>query len=222
MLAKEEAWQTLGCDSATGEAIAGTTSACPEGELRLVAKLLAGDEDSFTTLVKTYQPMLFSVVLRIVKDPEEARDLSQETFLRVYRNLQSFRGECSLKTWILKIGINQALKSQRWWKRRGRRETCSLDTSSDEDRSLTEVLASSEATPEAACIAIERESQIEVALSRLKADYRIVIVLREMHGLTYEEIASAVSISIGTVKSRLARAREMLREAVKEVMSERR
>lgn len=222
MLAKEEAWQTLGCDSATGEDIAGTTSACPEGELRLVAKLLAGDEDSFTTLVKTYQPMLFSVVLRIVKDPEEARDLSQETFLRVYRNLQSFRGECSLKTWILKIGINQALKSQRWWKRRGRRETCSLDTSSDEDRSLTEVLASSEATPEAACIAIERESQIEVALSRLKADYRIVIVLREMHGLTYEEIASAVSISIGTVKSRLARAREMLREAVKEVMSERR
>ena len=218
MLAKEEAWQTLGCDSPTGELIAGAVSACPEGEVRLVAKLMAGDEESFTTLVKTYQPMLFSVVLRIVKDPEEARDLSQETFLRVYRNLHSFRGECSLKTWILKIGINQALKSQRWWKRRGRRETCSLDTSDDE-RSLSEVLASAEATPEAVCLATEMERRIELALSRLKPDYRIVIVLREMQGLTYEEIASVVSISIGTVKSRLARAREMLREAVKDIIS---
>lgn len=220
MLAKEEAWQTLGCDPATGEAIPGAVSACPDGELRLVAKLLTGDDESFTTLVKTYQPMLFSVVLRIVKDPEEARDLSQETFLRVYRNLQGFRGECSLKTWILKIGINQALKSQRWWKRRGRRETCSLDTSDDE-RSLTEVLASGDATPEAACLATEMEGRIETALSRLKPDYRVVIVLREMQGLSYEEIASVVCISLGTVKSRLARAREMLREAVKDIISER-
>src|SRR5688572_10079052 len=202
---------------------------CPF-ESTLVARLRVGEMEAFDQLVEEYQALVYALALRILNNAEDARDATQETFLKVYRHFGKFRGEASLKTWICRIAINQARSSDRWLRRRRRNDTTSLDApwgtsggangnanlsaNGADQRSPIDYLQSSYATPEDEALSRERSRQIERGLRQLKKDFRIAVILRDIEGLSYEEIAWVTEVSVGTVKSRIARGREMLRETI--------
>jgi RNA polymerase sigma-70 factor, ECF subfamily len=189
-------------------------------EVALIARLRAGEMAAFDELVAEFQSLVYALSLRVLGDTEDARDATQETFLKVYRHFAHFRGEASLKTWICRIAINQARSTARWWRRRHRSETASLDEQSKlngkGDQRLSDRLSSLIATPEAETLLRERAEIVERALARLKKDFRIAVILRDIEGLSYDEISYVTEVSVGTVKSRIARGREMLREIVQE------
>jgi RNA polymerase sigma-70 factor (ECF subfamily) len=152
------------------------------------------------------------LLYRLTESREEARDLTQETFLRAFQNISSFRGESDLRTWIYRIAINQARNRWRWWRRRRRDATFSLDTNDEGRQSLLATLKCDKSRdPEQDTLAHEREVVLRKALGTLRRVYRETVILRDIEGLAYEEIAVALEISIGTVKSRLARGRQELR-----------
>ncbi len=197
-------------------------AAAPCGRLSVVDTALLegireGRNAAFEQLVARYQPMVYNLLFRLLNHPEDARDLTQETFLNVFRFAKSFRGDCEMKTWIYRIAVNQASNHQRWWKRRWRRETVSLDAvETDDGQSLAERIASSDLDPEQQTLLLERQRHLTAALATLKFDFRVAVVMRDVRGLTYEEIAEALELSVGTVKSRIARGREALRQALKD------
>ena len=182
----------------------------------LLQRLRAEELAAFEEMVAHFERPVYSLCFRILGDAEEARDAAQETFLKVYRGLKGFRGESGLKTWIYRIAINQAMNQQRWWRRRHRDETVSLDlTRGDSELTIESSLRGTGASPEQMAISSERERRIMKALGEVKQEYRVVLILREIEDLSYEEIAETLAISIGTVKSRIARGREELRRRVK-------
>ncbi|MGH9761968.1 MAG: sigma-70 family RNA polymerase sigma factor [Blastocatellia bacterium] len=188
-------------------------------EARLIARLRAADLYAFEELVAYFEAPVYSLCYRLLGDAEEARDAAQETFIKVYKGLKSFRGESGLKTWIYRIAINQAMNQQRWWRRRHREQTVSLELSrKDSDQTLGSLLPSRADSPEQAAISSEREKCIMRALMELKTEYRVALILREVEELSYEEIAQALMISIGTVKSRIARGRDDLRRRVRHLI----
>jgi RNA polymerase sigma-70 factor, ECF subfamily len=188
-------------------------------EASLLARLHAHELAAFEELVAHFERPVYSICFRLLSDAEDARDAAQETFLKIYRGLHSFRGESGLKTWIYRIAINQAMNQQRWWRRRRREETVSLELSrSDSDSPLGDSIQGTMASPEDRAIESERERRILGALARIKKEYRVVLMLREIEELSYEEIAETLEISIGTVKSRIARGREELRQRMKGIL----
>ena len=223
MLAENEAYLVSGLEEfgvaerATEREAPRTAQACLF-ETKLIARLNAGEMAAFDELVEEYQPLVYALSYRILGDAEDARDATQETFLKIYRHFARFRGDASLKTWICRIAINQAHSTQRWWRRRHRNTTASLDAplglNGDDDRSLGDGLESDAISPEAETLSRERNRRIEAGLCELKKDFRIAVILRDIEGLSYEEIAYVTEVSVGTVKSRIARGREMLREVI--------
>ena len=186
-------------------------------EALLIARLREHDLAAFEELVSHFERPVYAICFRLLGDAEDARDAAQETFLKIYRGLNRFRGESGLKTWIYRIAINQAMNQQRWWRRRRKEETVSLDLSrNDSEISLGSTLLGTSASPEEVAIENERERRIMRALSEIKKEYRAALMLREIEELSYEEIAETLEISIGTVKSRIARGREELRHKLKE------
>src|SRR5436853_3878137 len=143
-------------------------------ETGFVARLRARDLTAFDDLVRIFERPVYALCFRLLGDAEEARDAAQETFLKVYRGLGGFRADAGLKTWIYRIAINQAMNQQRWWRRRHREETISLDiTRGSSDRTIGELLPGPAASPEALAISNERESSIIRALGEVKQEYRI-------------------------------------------------
>jgi RNA polymerase sigma-70 factor (ECF subfamily) len=188
-------------------------------EAGLISRLRARELDAFEELVVHFERPVYALCFRLLGDAEEARDAAQETFLKVYRGLGGFRGEAGLKTWIYRIAVNQAMNQQRWWRRRHRDETISLDiTREHSDTTIGNSLPGRGRSPEAQAISSERERQVMRALDEIKQEYRIALILREIEELSYEEIAETLGISIGTVKSRIARGREELRRRVKDLL----
>jgi RNA polymerase sigma-70 factor, ECF subfamily len=186
-------------------------------EAQLITRLREHDLAAFEELVGHFERPVYAVCYRLLGDAEDARDAAQETFLKIYRGLGSFRGESGLKTWIYRIAINQAMNQQRWWRRRRKEETFSLDLNRpDSETTLGSTLFGTCASPEDEAIENERERRIMRALSEIKKEYRAALMLREIEELSYEEIAETLEISIGTVKSRIARGREELRQKLKE------
>lgn len=194
-------------------AVATPLEARPTTEALFIERLRCGDADAFERLVGERSGEIYGLLYRLTESREEARDLTQETFLRAFQNISSFRGESDLRTWIYRIAINQARNRWRWWRRRRRDATFSLDSTDDPGRqSLLATLKSDEARdPEQDTLAHEREVVLRKALGTLRRVYREAVVLRDIEGFAYEEIAVALDISIGTVKSRLARGRQELR-----------
>jgi RNA polymerase sigma-70 factor (ECF subfamily) len=193
--------------------------AIEDSESRLIDRLRTRDLAAFEELVDQYERQVFSLCFRLLGDAEEARDAAQETFLKVYRGLGGFRGESGLKTWIYRIAVNQAMNQQRWWRRRHREETISLDLQRGEtETTLGSLLPASIPSPEQQALSTEREHQVMHALNQVKQEYRVALILREIEELSYEEIAETLSISIGTVKSRIARGREELRRKIKDLL----
>ena len=190
-------------------------SSADMGETPFLERLKAGDPLAFDQLVTRYSSDIYGLLVRLTEDPEEAKDLTQETFLRALRNISGFRGEADIKTWLFRIAINESRNRHRWWKRRRRDMTVSLEAES-ETLGLNERIASpSSENPETAAINHERGQALHKALKELPQNYREVVILRDIEGLTYEEIAGALQTNVGTIKSRIARGREELRRKLK-------
>lgn len=182
-------------------------------EEQFIERLKSGDAAAFELLVRERSGEIYGLLYRLTEHPEEARDLTQETFLKAFQNIQSFRGDADLRTWIYRIAINQARNRWRWWRRRRRDQTFSLDSDDDETRQtlLSNLVNQSSNDPERDALARERERALRAAVQSLRRVYREAVILRDIEGLAYEEIAVALEISVGTVKSRLARGRQELR-----------
>jgi RNA polymerase sigma-70 factor, ECF subfamily len=172
---------------------------------------------TFDELFERYSSMVFGLVCHILGDREEALDVSQEVFLTIFRKMDSFRGESSLKTWIYCIAVNRAVNRFRWWNRLRRRGTVSLEEhlANSPDRELFYNLKSDIQNPEDALLIQEEHAEIERLLLQLPLQQRIAVVMRDIEGFSYEEIAESMKISIGTVKSRIARGREILKRHFK-------
>jgi RNA polymerase sigma-70 factor (ECF subfamily) len=180
----------------------------------LVARCLRGDGFAFSRLVALHEGMVVNLSQRLLGDREEARDLAQDVFLQVFRTLGRFQGRSSLKTWIYRITVNQCRNRQRWWRRRRRDRALSLDQLNPTDAAR---LASTQGAPAFEYVARREAAQrVQAALLRLSFDHRSILVLREVEGLRCEEIAGTLGVPEGTVKSRLARAREQLRRILLE------
>ena len=186
----------------------------PQAEAQFIERLKRGDAAAFEQLVNERTGEIYGLLYRLTENGEEARDLTQETFLRAFQSIVHFRGDSDLRTWIYRIAINQARNRWRWWRRRRRDATVSIDAvdTNGGRPALVATLKSDSATdPEQDTLAHERERVLRKALSSLRRVYREAVILRDIEGFTYEEIATALDISVGTVKSRLARGRQELR-----------
>ena len=183
-------------------------------EAALIQRCAAGDEEACAELVTEHQRMVYQLSLNLLSDHNEALDLSQEVFLRVFRTIQGFRGQSALRTWIYRIVVNQARNRQRWWRRRHRAQQVSLDEHIRDHGELP--AAGNTGSPDRVLGQKVLAGRIREALERLPFDQRTAIVLREIDGLSYEEIGFSLGIAVGTVKSRLARAREALRAQLRD------
>ena len=179
----------------------------------LVQQCASGDEEACARLVTDHQRMVYQLSLHLLGDPQEALDLSQEVFLRVFRTLPQFRGQSALRTWIYRIVVNQASNRQRWWRRRHKAQQVPIDDPAATHGELPE--SRPFAMPDRVLQAHEVSDRVWRALDQLPFDQRTVIVLREIDGLSYEEISDSLGVAVGTVKSRLARARETLRTTLR-------
>jgi len=193
--------------------LADSAEARPSPEAQFIERLKAGEAAAFDHLVNERSADIYALLYRLTQDPEEARDLTQETFLQVFRSIAHFRGDADLRTWLYRIAVNQARNRWRWWRRRRRGATVSLDaTDAEHELPLAARLIDEQADdPEQRTLAHEREKILLAALQTLAQPYREAVVLRDVEGLSYEEVAAALEISIGTVKSRLSRGRTELR-----------
>jgi RNA polymerase sigma-70 factor (ECF subfamily) len=187
------------------------------GEAALVRRCTAGEQSACAELVAGHERMVYQLALHLLGDRDEALDLSQEVFLRVFRTIHTFRGQSALRTWIYRIVINQARNRQRWWRRRHRNDQVSLDQHVQQHG---EPLALNDATsPDRVLAHKELAERLWAALNGLPFDQRTVIVLREIDGLSYDDIAYSLGVAVGTVKSRLTRARQTLRQQLREARS---
>lgn len=179
----------------------------------LAQRCAAGDDRAYAELVDEHQRMVVQLAFNLMGDYDDALDVSQEVFLRVFRTIGGFRAQSSLRTWIFRIVVNQARNRQRWWRRRRRDAQVPIE---DHIRNYGEFRTTSASDPARAFAQKELATRLSRALSQLPFEQRTVIVLREVDGLSYDEIAEAAGLNVGTVKSRLARARESLRGALRD------
>jgi RNA polymerase sigma-70 factor, ECF subfamily len=188
-------------------------------EALFVARLQANEDAAYDELVRTYSASLFHVAYRMLGDSAEASDAVQEIFLKVFRNIKGFKGEAALKTWVFRIAFSELLNRLRWWRRRHRFATMSLDEQPKNGSGAGHRVPSPSPTPEQMLQSKEQETAIQQALGRLSKDHRSIIVLRDIEGFSYNEIADVLGVSIGTVKSRLARARSDLKKSLMRYLS---
>jgi len=185
----------------------------PSSDGQFLERLRRREAAAFEQLVAERSSDVYALLYRLTTDAEEARDLTQETFLRAYQSIDRFRGEADLKTWIYRIAVNQARNRWRWWRRRRRDATVSLDAPGERgEQPLAATLRNEGAAdPEEETLAHERENRLREALLSLRRAYSEAVILRDVEGLSYEEVAATLKINIGTVKSRIARGRLELR-----------
>lgn len=185
-----------------------------------IEKLKRGEADAFDTLVNRYASDIYSLLLKITEDTEEAGDLTQETFLRALRSIHKFRGDAELKTWLFRIAINQSKNRFRWWNRRKKEKTVSLDAPIGEsDTTLSDTISADFSNPEENALQNERQKFLQKALNELPEIFRDTVILCDIEGFSYEEIAEILEINLGTVKSRIARGREELRKKLNSIVN---
>lgn len=183
----------------------------PGEDIQLVEALRGGSESAYETLLSRFQQPVYNLALRLLNDPADAADVVQEVFLKVFRNVDGFRGQSSLKTWIYRIAVNEANNQRRWFYRHRRREV-GLEQEADEAHSPADVIPDGGRTPFDHVFEREKQQLIEAALTRINPAFRESVVLRDIADLSYEEIAEVLQLSLGTVKSRILRGREALRQ----------
>ncbi len=192
----------------------GPQSAAYDAEL--VRRYNAGDESAFTEIMERYHPRILTIVRRSLNNATEAEDIAQDTFIRAHRGLANFRGEAALSTWLYRIAVN--LTRNRYWYffRRRRQCTLSLDRpiTDGNQHPLVETLAADTASPRNYLMENEFVELVSTCINRLEEPHRGILTMRNMRQFSYEEIGNAYGINTGTVKSRVARAREKLRDLI--------
>lgn len=190
--------------------LAGVIGVHPE-EAAIVQQLQAGSEEAFAWLISRYQQPLYSLIYRLIPNPGNAADITQDVFVKVFRGISRFHGDASLRTWIYRIALHEALNQRRWWSRHRRQELTIDHGEEDQPMSLVESLVDPQESPFEAAAHAEIAGQVEAALREVPEPFRTVVVLRDIEGFGYEEIAEILSANLGTVKSRLMRGRAHLK-----------
>ena len=183
-------------------------------EAAIVAELKAGSEDAYGWLIGEFHQPIYSLVSRIVADSSDAADTTQEVFVKVFRGIRHFHGESSLKTWIYRIAVHEASNRRRWWFRHKARETSiePQEFGATESGSIRETLADAHESPFDMVAHEEIRARVEEELRKVSEPYRTTVILRDLEEMSYEEIAEITEVSLGTVKSRLTRGREALKQ----------
>jgi RNA polymerase sigma-70 factor, ECF subfamily len=193
-------------------------------ESALIQELKAGSEDAYAWLVGEFHQPVYSLVYRILSDPADAADTTQEVFLKVFRGMKHFHGESSLKTWVYRIAIHEASNRRRWWFRHKSKETSVEQTEGDaQSYSSAEVnlaLIDRHKSPFDTVADHEVQARVEGELRNVPEPYRTAVVLRDIEDLSYEQIAEITQVSLGTVKSRITRGRDALRKRLNEYVRE--
>lgn len=189
-------------------------------EAALVADLKAGSEEAFAYILGVYENPVYSLIANILGNDTDAADVLQNVFVKVFRGISQFQAASSLKTWIYRIALREALNHRRGWFRRHVHEAFSLDEETAEPVATLALADRPTAhNPYEALEQVERQRLVKSALDGLPRPYRAALVLRELDGCSYEEIAEILGIAEGTVKSRLMRGRELLRRKLSSVLS---
>jgi RNA polymerase sigma-70 factor (ECF subfamily) len=196
-----------------------TPSSAADSDLQLVERTVAGDQRAYELLVIKYQRRIERLIARMVRDTDLVQDIAQETFIRAYRALHQFRGEAQFYTWLYRIAVNTAKKALVDLKRNPVVTESALRGGDDDDETsrLGHELTSDE-TPETVLAAQEIAAAVNAAMEALPEDLRQAVTLREIEGLSYDEIATAMGCPIGTVRSRIFRAREAISQRVKPLL----
>jgi len=182
----------------------------------LVDRFKSGDEAAFNEMVSRYWDRIYGMVHQLLRNQQDAEEVTQDAFIRAHRGLVNFRGESAFSTWLYQIATNLARNRYWYWWRRKRDKTVSFDqpVGDDNDTPLSEVFATEMETPGDITVTQELVDHIAVGMEKISAKHREVLILRNVKNMAYEEIAEVLGISVGTVKSRIARARESLRDAI--------
>ncbi len=190
--------------------LAGVIGVRPE-EAAVVEQLKAGSEEAFAWLISRYQQPLYSLIYRVLPNPGDAADITQEVFVKVFRGIGHFHGEASLRTWIYRIALHEALNQRRWWSRHQRQQVTIDADVDDQHRCASGNLVDTRESPFDAAAHAEVAERVEAALREVPEPFRTVVVLRDIEGFGYEEIAEILDANLGTVKSRLMRGRAHLK-----------
>ena len=183
-------------------------------EASVIAELKAGSEEAFASLIAQYHAPLYSLIARTIPDPCEAADITQDVFIKVYRGIANFHGDSSLRTWIYRIALHEASNQRRWWCRHKRKEITieqELSVHDGEAFHLKDTLVDRQESPFDLAAHAELRDQVEAAVREVPEPFQTVVVLRDIEGFGYEEIAEILGIHLGTVKSRLMRGRAALK-----------
>ena len=185
----------------------------PDSEL--ITECLQGRTDSFGQLVTRYQERLFGTLVTMLGSVEDARDVAQEAFVQAYQKLDSFRGQSAFYSWLFRIALNSSVDHHR----RQRRPTVSIDAAREQTGAEPTDLHP-DTSPSFSIERTERQKLVQLALSKLSSEYRQVLVLKEMEDMKYEEIAAAVKIPVGTVRSRIHRGRAELKDILEQLIGD--
>ena len=187
----------------------------PSQEAALVEELRSGSEEAFAWLIARYHQPIYSLLARTVHDRADAADLTQEVFIKVFRGVASFHGESSLRTWIYRIALREASNQRRWWLRHKQQEIpMELEVAESESGNpvrLRDTLVDSGESPFEMAVHEENRARVEAVLSEVPEPFRTTLILRDIEGFVYEEVAEIQGVNLGTVKSRLVRGRACLK-----------
>jgi RNA polymerase sigma-70 factor (ECF subfamily) len=189
-------------------------------EAALIAELQAGSEEAFAWLISRYHQPIYSLLARTLHDRADAADLTQEVFVKVFRGVARFHGESSLRTWIYRIALHEASNQRRWWMRHKQQEIPIeqelSEGSSGTPIKLKEMLVDPAESPFEMAMHAENRARVEAALSRVPEPFQTTLILRDIEGFVYEEVAEIQGVNLGTVKSRLVRGRALLKAILAE------
>ena len=189
-------------------------------EAALIAELQAGSEEAFAWLISRYHQPIYSLLARTLHDRADAADLTQEVFVKVFRGVGRFHGESSLRTWIYRIALHEASNQRRWWMRHKQQEIPieqdMMESSSGCSIKLKEMLVDPGESPFEMAMHAESRARVEAALSKVSEPFRTTLILRDIEGFVYEEVAEIQGVNLGTVKSRLVRGRALLKAILAE------
>lgn len=185
-------------------------------ESALVAELQAGSEEAFAWLINRYHQPIYALLARTVRDPADAADLTQEVFVKVFRGIGTFHSDSSLRTWIYRIALHEGLNQRRWWSRHKFQEVTiemeTVDCEDGEPTRLKEMLVDPGESPLELATHTQTRERVEEALRQVPEPFRSTVILRDIEGFVYEEVAEMLGVNLGTVKSRLMRGRACLKK----------
>jgi RNA polymerase sigma-70 factor, ECF subfamily len=193
-------------------------------EASVVAELKAGSEEAYAWLIAQYHQPIYSLVFRILGDPADAADITQEVFIKVFRGMNRFNADSSLKTWIYRIALRESSNQRRWWSRHKAKEASIEPAEDDEQRDngqawgLKDTLIDEGDSPFDLTAQVELRDTVERELKQVQEPFRTTLILRDIEELSYEEIADVMDTTLGTVKSRLMRGRDALRKRLESLV----